>query len=141
MSARMIERRHKINYMKSFETLAKRMMKRLSFEKDNRGIFGLDAIKVLIVSLLTIGLLAIVVIYIVWFLVGTTSIFPTGSAQGNATLGLANNMTAGISQFIGSYPTFFAVAVLLVILLILGALIAAVYLFTRGGSGGGQMVG
>ena len=67
------------------------------------------------------------------------SFFTAGSASANATSGLQNNLTSGVSQFGGYLPTVFIV---LAIVLVMGALTILILYVRRmqdhtGGSSGG----
>jgi hypothetical protein len=50
---------------------------------------------------------------------------------------MVSNLSQGVSSFFGNSGTFFSILAVVVIMIFLGLMIGAVYLFTRGKGGAG----
>lgn len=122
------------------QSLQRQIQKKLAKAKeklsmDNRGVFGLDSVKSFTVLILTIFILFFVVLAISAFLRGS-SILPSGSQEANDSVGILNNMTAGIKTFAASAPVLFGVLVLVSIMLMFGVVLFVISRFGGGGRGG-----
>ena len=100
--------------------------------KSKKGVLGLDTVKAVVLSLLTLAVIAIAV-FLALTSLQNSSIFTAGSAAQNNTNFIINNVTGGVTQFFNQVPTFFVLLGVVVLILIIAIVIVAVSRF--GGSG------
>ena len=99
--------------------------------KSKKGSYGINVVISVALALFTLLLIAVAVIAGSQALL-SSSIFTVNSLSYNQTNGMVNNLTTGVSSFFGNSGTFFSILAVVVIMIFLGLMIGAVYLFTRG---------
>jgi len=109
-------------------------MKNRSLLRSRRAILGLDTVKLVIITLLTL-----VVITIATFLalvsLQNAGIFTASSMAANQTNNIINNITSGATAFYANVPTFFVLLGVVVLILIISIVIVAVTRFAPGAGG------
>lgn len=98
---------------------------------NKKGQYGINVVVAVALGLFTLLLIAVAVIAGSNAILNS-SIFTSGSTSYNQTSLMVNNLTSGVSSFFGNSGTFFAILAVVVIMIFLGLMIGAVYLFTRG---------
>jgi lipoprotein signal peptidase len=114
--------------MKSIQKLAQIKM-------NKRGQVGLDTAKTVMLTLLTIGVIAFAIIIALANL-NTSNATTAGSLERNQTTNIFNNITSGTASFFSNAGTWFSLLAVVVIILIISIVIFAVNRF-GGGRGGG----
>ena len=99
--------------------------------KDKRGILGLDTVKAVIITLLTLAVIAIAC-FLALVSLQNANIFTTGSTAANQTNYIINNITGGTTAFFNNVPTFFTLLGVVVLILIIAIVIVAVTRFSPG---------
>ncbi len=102
--------------------------------KQRRGQVGLDTAKAVMLSLLTIAVIAFAIIVALSAL-GNSNALEEGSQEANDTDNILNNVTGGVSDFFSNTGTWMALLAVVVIILIISIVIFAVNRF--GGRTGG----
>lgn len=115
--------------MKSLQKLIQRKM-------NKKGQVGLDTAKAVMLTLLTIGVIAFAIIIALASLKNSGSL-TAGSTEKNQTDNILNNITAGTASFFSNTTTWFALLSVVVIILIIAIVIFAVNRF--GGQQGGGL--
>ena len=98
---------------------------------NKKGAYGIEVVTAVALGLFTLLLIAVAVIAGSNALLNS-SIFTSGSTSYNQTNSMVQNVTTGVSSFFGNSGTFFSILAVVVIMIFLGLMIGAVYLFTRG---------
>jgi uncharacterized membrane protein YfhO len=106
--------------------------------KSKRGVLGLDTVKAVILSLLTLAVLFVAVVLALTTLINS-NILPSGPASTNYTVGAVQNITSGGATFFTYVPTFFILLAVVVLILIIAIVIVAVGRFGGGMGGGNSM--
>ena len=101
---------------------------------DKKGQVGLDTARSVMLTLLTIGVIAFAIIVALASL-NDSNALTAGSQEDNDTTAIINNITAGTRDFFGNAGTWFALLAVVVIILIIAIVIFAVNRF--GGRTGG----
>ena len=96
--------------------------------KSQRGIVGLDTAKAVMLSLLTLGIIAFAI------LIALSQLNSSSAATTDTTIVL-NNISSGVVDFFSNATTWFSLLSVVVIILIVAIVIVAVNRF--GGSQGG----
>jgi len=99
--------------------------------KSKKAILGLDTVKAVILSLLTLAVVFIAVLLALTSL-QNANIFATGSQATNQTTDIINNVSVGGTKFFGQVPTFFVLLGVVVLILIIAIVIVAVSRFGGG---------
>ena len=99
-----------------------------------RGVLGLDTVKAVIISLLTLAVISIAVILALISL-RNSNIFTAASQEYNQTNNIVQNVTSGTVTFFTNVPTFMTLLGVVVLILIIAIVIVAV---SRFGGGGGR---
>ena len=99
--------------------------------KNKKAILGLDTVKSVILSLLTLAVVAIAVLLALTSL-NNSSIFASGSLAQSYTNSTVNNISSGLASFFGQVPTFFVLLGVVVLILIIAIVIVAVSRFGGG---------
>ena len=100
---------------------------------NKRGQVGLDVAKSVILTLMTIGVLAFAVI-VAMSALNNSNALTAGSLEQQQTTAVLQNISGGTSSFFGNVGTWFALLAVVVIILIIAIVIIAVNRF--GGRGG-----
>src|SRR5437773_1646167 len=100
----------------------------LLYAKDKKGILGLDTVKGVIISLLTLAVIAISV-FLALVSLRNANIFAASSQEANQTTNIINNITSGTSSFFTNVPTIFTLLGVVVLILIISIIIIAVTRF------------
>jgi ABC-type transport system involved in multi-copper enzyme maturation permease subunit len=103
---------------------------------NKKGQYGINVVVAVALGLFTLLLIAVAVIAGSQALINS-SIFTKDSTSYNQTSGMVSNLSQGVSSFFGNSGTFFSILAVVVIMIFLGLMIGAVYLFTRGKGGAG----
>lgn len=98
---------------------------------NKKGQYGINVVVSVALGLFTLLLIAVAVIAGSNALL-SSSLFTSGSTSYNQTSNMVGNLTSGVSGFFANSGTFFAILAVVVIMIFLGLMIGAVYLFTRG---------
>lgn len=99
---------------------------------NKRGMFGLEAVGNVMLTVLTLVVTAIAVFLALSSLQGA-GIFTAGSQNANNTNAIIANTTAGTTSFFTNVPTIFTVLGVVAIILVVGLIIFAVRRFSQGG--------
>ena len=102
--------------------------------KDKRGILGMDTVKAVLITLLTLAVIAIAV-FLALVSLRDSNIFTAGSLEKNQTTNIIENITTGSTNFFKQVPTFFTLLGVVVLILIIAIVIVAVTRFQVGGRG------
>ena len=102
--------------------------------KDKRGVLGLDTVRLVLISLLTIAVIAIAV-FLALVSLRDAGIFTDGSQEENDTSSIIGNITSGSVNFFKQIPTIFTLLGVVVIILVIAIVIVAVSRFGGGGRG------
>jgi uncharacterized membrane protein len=97
--------------------------------KNKKAQYGINVVIAVALGLFTLLLIAVAVI------AGATAITNSNILTGTAlaqTQGMTSNLSQGVASFFGNSGTFFSILAVVVIMIFLGLMIGAVYLFTRG---------
>ena len=103
-----------------------------SIQRNKRGILGIDTTKAVLVTLLSLAVIAVAVILALTTL-RDSNVFTSGSAEYNATSDITKNVSAGVGNFFENVPTFFTLLGVVVLILIIAIIIVAVSRFGGGG--------
>ena len=100
--------------------------------KNKKGVLGLDTVKSVILSLLTLAVVFIAVLLALTTL-QNAGIFSTSTASGNSSVIAINNVVGNISSggslFFSYVPTFMILLAVVVIILVIAIVIVAVTRF------------
>lgn len=110
------------------------MQKLRSILKQKRGVLGLDTTRVVLISLLTLAVIAIAV-FLALVSLRDAGIFTAGSLEKNQTNDIISNITGGSVNFFKQIPTVFTLLGVVLIILVIAIVIAAVSRFGGGGRG------
>ena len=99
-----------------------------------KAILGLDTAKAVIVSLLTLAVIAIAV-FLALVSLQNANIFTANSAAANNTGYIIGNITSGTTTFFSYIPTVFTLLGVVVIILVIAIVIVAVTRFQPGSRG------
>lgn len=102
-------------------------------KKNKKGALGLDTTKTVMISLLTLAVIAIAV-FLALVSLRDAGIFSSGSLEDNQTTDIIANITYGGTRFFQNVPTFFILLGVVVLILIIAIVIVAVSRFSAGGS-------
>lgn len=102
-----------------------------SLMKGKKGILGLDTVKAVILSLLTLAVVFIAVLLALTSL-QNANIFTANSQSANQTTNIINNISTGGTNFFAQVPTFFVLLGVVVLILIIAIVIVAVSRFGGG---------
>jgi len=100
--------------------------------RNKKGILGLDTVKSVLISLLTLGVIAIAV-FLALVSLQNANIFTTGSQAANDTTNIIQNITTGSTNFFKQIPTVFTILGVVVIILVVAIIIVAVSRFGQAG--------
>ncbi len=95
------------------------------FKKDEKGVFGLNAVQQFFVIILGIALLAYVIVIIMGTL-QSASILEDDSLASNQTESILGNVSEGVTGFFESISPVYAILAVLVIILVLVVLVRVV---------------
>ena len=95
------------------------------FKKDEKGVFGLNAVQQFFVIILGIALLAYVIVIIMGTLT-EADILTDGSLASNQTEFILGNVSEGVTGFFSSIQPVYAILAVLVIILVLVVLVRVV---------------
>ena len=104
--------------------------------KNKKGQYGINVVVAVALGLFTLLLVAVAVIAGANALL-SSSLFTASTTPYNQTSQMIGNLTGGVTSFFANSTTFFAILAVVVIMIFLGLMIGAVYLFTRGHKEGG----
>lgn len=110
--------------MRSIQSILNRKMNR-------KGIFGLDAVGNVMLTVLTLVVTAIAV-FLALSSLQNAGIFTAGSANANNTNYIIANTTQGATSFFTNVPTIFTVLGVVAIILVISLIIYAVKRFSQG---------
>jgi len=102
-----------------------------SLLKSKRGILGLDTVKAVIITLLTLAVITIAA-FLALVSLQNANIFTAGSQSANQTNNIISNITSGATNFYSNVPTFFTLLGVVVLILIISIVIVAVTRFSPG---------
>lgn len=100
--------------------------------KNKRGIFGLEAVGQVILTLLTLTV-TVIAVFLALSSLQNSNIFTANSLNANNTGNIINNVTSGATNFFVNVPTIFTVLGVVAIILVIGLIIYAVRRFSEGG--------
>jgi len=109
-------------------------MRKLTLLNNKRGILGLDTVKAVIISLLTLAVVAIAV-FLALVSLKNANIFTAGSNESTQTNNIIGNVTSGVAGFFSQVPTFMTLLGVVVLILIIAIVIVAVSRFGAGAGG------
>jgi len=95
------------------------------FKKDEKGVFGLNAVQQFFVIILGIALLAYVIVIIMGTL-QSANILTDDSLASNQTESILGNVSEGVTGFFESISPVYAILAVLVIILVLVVLVRVV---------------
>ena len=95
------------------------------FKKDEKGVFGLNAVQQFFVIILGIALLAFVIVIIMGTL-QSSNILEANSLAANQTDFILGNVSEGITGFFSAITPVYAILAVLVIILVLVVLVRVV---------------
>jgi len=101
---------------------------------DKRGVLGLDTVRAVLITLLTLAVTCIAV-FLALVSLQNAGIFTTSSASANNTNNIINNITGGATNFFTYVPTIFTILGVVVIILVVSIIIVAVSRFQTGSRG------
>ena len=101
---------------------------------NKKGILGLDTVKSVIITLLTLSVIAIAA-FLALVSLQNANIFVAGTTAANQTNNIIANVTSGTTQFFTNVPTFFTLLGVVVLILIIAIVIVAVTRFSPGAGG------
>ena len=78
-------------------------------------------------------IIGIIVAFVLVSVLTNSSLLTSGSAEDNATDRLVGNFTSGVDNISSKVPTIFTVAVIAIILIVLGVVVAVYQKFKLGG--------
>jgi len=93
--------------------------------KNRNGVLGLDTAKQVMITFLILAVTGVAILLALTSL-QNANIFTTNSQGYNATNGIVNNISSGLSTFFGSTGTIFSILVVVVIILAISIIIWAV---------------
>jgi len=101
-----------------------------------KGALGLDTVKVVMITFLTLAVIGVAVILALTSLNGS-SIFTAGSQAQNQSNSITSNVSTGLTTFFANTGTIFSILVVVVII----AAISLIILYVRrfGGEAGGSV--
>lgn len=102
--------------------------------KNKKGQVGLDTAKVVMLTLMTMGVIAFAII-VAMSALSNSNALEEGSSEANQTSQILGNITEGITGFFSNTGTWFALLAVVIIIMIIAIVIFAVNRF--GGNGGG----
>ena len=106
-------------------------MQSIKRKLSKKGIFGLEAVGQVMLTVLTLVVTAIAV-FLALASLQNAGIFAAGSAGANNTATIISNTTYGTSAFFANVPTIFTVLGVVAIILVIGLIIYAVKRFSEG---------
>ena len=107
-------------------------MQSIKRKLSKKGIFGLEAVGQVMLTVLTLVVTAIAV-FLALSSLQSSGIFAAGSGNANNTALIIGNTTYGTTLFFANIPTIFTVLGVVAIILVIGLIIYAVRRFSSGG--------
>jgi hypothetical protein len=101
---------------------------------DKKGVLGLETVKETIVYLLIL-VVTVIAVFLGLNALLNAGVFPAGSANLNNTNLIVSNITYGATTFFSIVPTIFTVLGVVVLLLVIGLILYAVYRFSSRSDG------
>ena len=115
-------------------SIDKKFYQNLMILLDKKGVLGLETTRVVLISLLTLAVIAIAV-FLALVSLRDAGIFTAGSQEKNQTDTIISNITTGSTNFFKQIPTVFTLLGVVLIILVVAIVIAAVARFGGGSRG------
>jgi len=109
-----------------------------SIRYNKRGVLGLETVKAVMITFLTLAVIGIAITLALVSL-RDSNIFTVGSPEATDTNYTISNITAAQTEFFSNTGTIFSILIVVVIILAISIVIAVVSRFGSGGGGAGGL--